>query len=76
MNSMLQVKSICRFCGTAFMVDIDAKNKDSFCPAPACYGKITKCIKCDNESKFIQPDQDTGETIDVCDKHFTLKFGG
>lgn len=73
---MLQVKKVCYSCGTAFMVDIDSKDKDSFCPAPECYGKITKCVRCNNESKFTQPDDDTGEVIDVCNEHFTFKFGG
>jgi len=76
MNSMLQVKNICRLCGTAFMVDIDANNKDSFCPAPNCYGQRSKCIKCDEFATFTQPDDQTGYMIDVCNKHFTLKFGG
>lgn len=73
---MLQVKNVCALCGTSFMVDIDAQDKDSFCPSPDCYGKKTKCAKCDNVAKFTQPDKDTGEIIDVCDKHFMLKYMG
>ena len=76
MISMLQVKNVCALCGTSFMVDIDAKDKDSFCPAPNCYGKKIKCAKCDDVAKFTQPDKDTGQIIDVCDKHFIFKYMG
>lgn len=73
---MLQVKKICSHCGTSFEVDIDVKDKDSLCPASNCYGKKTKCIKCDDFSKFTQPDKETGQIVDVCDKHFYLKYMG
>ena len=73
---MLQVRNICQLCGTSFMVDIDAKDKDSFCPAPNCYGKKPKCNKCNETAKFTQPDKDTGEIIDVCEKHFIFKYMG
>ena len=55
---MLQVKKICSHCGTSFEVDIDVKDKDSLCPASNCYGKKTKCIKCDDFAKFTQPDKE------------------
>lgn len=73
---MLQVKNVCTSCGTSFMVDIDAKDKNSLCPAPNCYGKKTECYKCDEVAKFTQPDKDTGEIIDVCEKHFSFKHWG
>lgn len=76
MISMLQVKNVCALCGTSFMVDIDAKEKDSFCPAPNCYGKKSKCVKCDRVATYNQPDENTGNIIDVCIEHFTLRFGG
>jgi len=76
MNSVLQVKKICSHCGTSFEVDVDVKDKDSLCPASNCYGKKTKCIKCDDFAKFTQPDKETGHIVDVCDKHFYLKYMG
>lgn len=34
------------------------------------------CYKCNNEATYTQPDKDTGEIIDVCEKHFVLKYMG
>ena len=36
----------------------------------------TKCKNCDNYAVYTQPDKDTGEIIDVCEKHFIMKFSG
>ena len=36
----------------------------------------TKCVNCNNDAVYTQPDKETGEIVDVCDKHFTLKFSG
>lgn len=36
--------------------------------------QISKCYFCDNQSKYLQPDKDTGNIIDVCEKHFTLRY--
>lgn len=73
---MLQVKNVCASCGTSFMVDIEAKDKDSLCPAPNCYAKKPKCNKCNEVAKFTQPDKETGEIIDVCENHFIYKYMG
>jgi hypothetical protein len=34
------------------------------------------CHKCGMEAKYTQPDKDTGEIIDVCEKHFVFKYMG
>ena len=73
---MIAVNIVCPYCGTPYTTSIDTEDKSSLCPAPNCYGKKSKCFVCDQEAKFTQPDFDTGHIIDVCDKHFTLRFGG
>lgn len=74
--TMEKVTVICVHCGTKYYVDIDVKNKSSLCPAPNCYGKRTTCYKCDQVAKFTQPDKDTGQIVDVCDKHFIFMHMG
>lgn len=32
----------------------------------------TKCQYCDNQAMYNQPDKDTGDIINVCQKHFTM----
>jgi hypothetical protein len=38
--------------------------------------KKPACFKCGNEAIYTQPDKDTGEIVDVCEKHFILKYMG
>lgn len=73
---MIEINILCPLCGTSYSTSIDAEDKMSLCPSPNCYGKRSKCTKCDEVSTFTQPDEQTGNIIDVCDKHFTLRFGG
>jgi hypothetical protein len=35
-----------------------------------------ECYFCENKSIYTQPHPDSGRIIDVCDTHFTMKFGG
>lgn len=73
---MIEVRNICPHCGISYMTDIDAKDKPSLCPSPNCYGKKKTCDKCDQIAKYTQPDKETGEIIDVCDKHFIFMYMG
>lgn len=73
---MIAVNVVCPHCGTPYTTPIDSVDKTSLCPAKNCYGKTSKCAKCDNKATFTQPDKETGEIIDVCDKHFIFKYMG
>lgn len=37
---------------------------------------MNKCYYCDAKAEFTQPEQKTGEIIDVCPKHFTWMHAG
>jgi hypothetical protein len=37
---------------------------------------IPPCFYCPEDSKYSEPEQKTGQVIDVCDKHFHLKYMG
>ena len=34
------------------------------------------CYYCDNRAMYTEPEENTGEIIDVCNEHFRMKFGG
>lgn len=36
----------------------------------------TKCIKCDKDATFTQPDNQTGQIVDVCKDHFVWMHVG
>lgn len=37
---------------------------------------IPPCFYCPEDSKYSEPEPKTGTVIDVCDRHFHLKYMG
>jgi len=72
---MIAVRVLCPNCGVFYTASIDAENKRSLCPDRNC-GKEKICNMCSDIAKYTQPDKDTGQIIDVCDKHFIYKYMG
>ena len=38
--------------------------------------ELSICYFCDEDSKYTQPENQTGEIIDVCETHFSYRFIG
>jgi hypothetical protein len=34
------------------------------------------CYYCTNKALYSEPEEKTGQIIDVCNEHFRMKFGG
>lgn len=73
---MIAVRVLCHDCGNFYTASINAENKRSLCPAQDCAKKRKTCVNCNNIAKYTQPDKDTGDIVDVCDKHFIYKYMG